>query len=135
MNLLDVQHPHPHEVSPSAVCGPSAGNGALCERAIRWLLPWTHATFPGFRKGILSMLPGFYAWQAVQHWRRGRRRLPAGVAEAMADAIRSRRLAGELIEAELRAYAVAQRAMRRPAAGCCRVDNATGRDRRGSWRR
>lgn len=134
MNLSEIPYEPPPDLSLLRVRAASVGNAALCEQAIRWLMPWTLSTFPGLRKGILSILPGVYTWQAVQHWRRGRRHLPAHVAEAMAEMIGARCRAGQSLEAELRAHAAAQRALPRPVTGCCRIE-AAGWNRRGYWRR
>jgi hypothetical protein len=119
---------------PSAVPPALTAHTGLFDRALCWSWPWTRRGYPGLRRGLLASLPGSYTWPAVRHWRTGRTPIPAAVADAMAAQVEARCEAGLALVAELRAHAAAQRAMSRPARGCCQVDASTGRDRRGNWR-
>ena len=111
------------------------GNMALCDHALRWLFPWTRRSYPGFRKGVLSALPRSYTWQAVQHWRRGRRLMGADVADALADQIEALCVDGRDIIAGLRSHAAAERTKPKRLVGCCAPDPVTGWDRRGHYPR
>lgn len=115
--------------------GDDAENGLLdsvIEKAGRWLFPWhtayqSAAVYPGYRRGILGLLRGAVSWGAWQHWRSGRRAMPAWARDIIADAIETRARSGLAIVAELRALpAPAER-----VAGFAVVDAATGTDRRG----
>ena len=107
---------------------------SLCSRALVWLCPWQSANFPGFRRAILGHIPRAVTWDGIQHWRKGRRVLPADVAEALAAAIEARCAVGRGLVGELRDHAAARRAQPRLLRGCCAV-REDGRDRRGNWRR
>ena len=74
-------------------------------------------------------------WGAVAGWISGRRKLPAWAAEMIAEHIASRCASGLHLAAELRAYAEALEAAPRQLRGCCAVDESTGRDKRGNWKR
>ena len=113
---------------------PNAGNVALCERAIRWLFPWTQRSYPGFRKGALSVLPRAYTWQVVQHWQKNNREMPAPVAHAIAVRMETTALEGLEIATELRAHTDGQDARPKRMVGCCAIPE-DGLDRRGRWRR
>jgi hypothetical protein len=77
----------------------------LCARAIRWCVPWTRVDYPGFERGGLALMPRVVTWAAVQHWRSGRRPLPADVALALASFIGARCDSGRALAAELQLYA------------------------------
>jgi hypothetical protein len=112
----------------------SEGNVALRERAFRWFSPWTQRSNLGFRNRVLSVLPCPYTWQAVQHWRKGSREMPARAARAIANYIEATVLEGLAIATELRAHADQQDARPKRMEGCCAI-RKDGCDRRGSWRR
>ena len=103
------------------------------ERAVLWLCPWSKITFPGKRRFILSLLPRTVTWDSGAHWRRGG--LPADIADALADAIESRAKIGAELASELRQHAAAMRARPPQRYGWARVDESTGRDKRGNWKR
>ena len=108
---------------------------ALYRRAADWLCPWNGRTFPGFRRFVLGLLPRPVTWSATQHWDHGRITLPPDIADALADAIAQRRRAGQQLEEELRQHAAAIRARPPQRYGWARVDESTGRDKRGNWKR
>jgi hypothetical protein len=102
-------------------------------RARNWFFPWYQLVYPGCNAGFLSLLPRPYAWQAVQHWMKGRRAMPADVARSLAEAVRTRVEIGLTLAADLEAYADRQASEQRPT-GFCSV-GADGKDKRGHWRR
>lgn len=129
-----VDRDHAISGAPSLLSVPSGSNAALCKLALCWLAPWSRSEYPGLRKVTLALLPRPYTWQAVQHWRTGRRELPADVAEALARQIEARALAGLALVTDLRSHAKWQDARPKRMVGCC-VVREDGRDRRGNWRR
>ena len=127
------RHALPNDVSLVLAIPPD--NKPLHRRAADWLCPWTAETFPGFRKFILGLFPRPMTWTATQHWASGRTPLPPDIADALADAIAQRRRAGQQLEEELRQHAAAIRARPPQRYGWARVDESTGRDKRGNWKR
>ena len=99
-------------------------------------MPFTHFTFPGRIKGILRTLPRAYHWQAVHDWHKGRVLLPAAVARSWADQIEADLREAAALATELRAHARWQdteRELRR--SGFLRVNEKTGQNKAGHWRR
>jgi hypothetical protein len=83
---------------------PSNNNATLAGAAIAHICPFTKLDFPGLRRGILALLGRSISWQATQHWRSGRTRLPPWAAERFATEIERRCREGEAIASELREY-------------------------------
>jgi hypothetical protein len=103
------------------------------ELAVRYLCAWKDKRhYPGLHRIILATLPRKYTWQAVQHWRAGRRRLPVAVAEAWIALLQSRIAAAQSLVAALQAH-IDETPPPQPK-GFMRVDES-GRDKRGHWRR
>src|SRR5271155_4370404 len=82
------------------------GNRPLSHRALRWLLPWTIADYPGFERGSLATLSGLYALETLRAWWKGACPMPAVAALMLADAMDARIKAGRALVLELRAYAL-----------------------------
>ena len=75
--------------------------GTLIDRAIRWLLPWEAAEYPGIARGAAQILP-FLSPGTIRSVRRGKRRLMPYVASHLADMIEADCLRGMAVVAELR---------------------------------
>jgi hypothetical protein len=100
-----------------------------------WIAPWSRWDYPGRRRLVQALLPRAVTWGAVQHWYRGRRPLPADIATAWAQHIRSRCRRGNELADWLDDYAAASSGrLKRMTAGAA-VVREDGRDRRGNWRR
>ena len=56
------------------------------------LWPWSAASYPGIRAGLLATLCGRAAWQSIIDWRYGRRRAPQWAVTMLTQAI-DRRIA------------------------------------------
>jgi hypothetical protein len=122
---------------------PSA-NRALPERhakygiagtALDWCAQWSKPAYPGRRKLFLELLPRAVTWGAVRHWLFGRVPLPPDVAASLEAHIRARcaeglAIADALADCQTRAASVIKR-----KAGAFTVDETTGRDKRGYWKR
>ena len=69
---------------------PLTGRDTLCERAVRWILPWTVRNYPGVHRGMVQLLGMHVTYSAIKGWRMGRRPLPGWAADTMATTIRAR---------------------------------------------
>lgn len=105
---------------------------SLYERVAQWSYPWTRRSYPGFRRGLMSLIGRPVTWGAIAHWRAGRRRLPVDVALAHAEAIEARCHSGLAIAAELRDYIASEGKIIRRRDGICNVGfDAAGNARSG----
>jgi hypothetical protein len=84
-----------------AFAPPSLGRDTLCERAARWILPWTVRNYPGLRRGLVELMGTHVTYSAIKGYRTGRRPLPRWVADWMAATIRARCSKGMALAAEL----------------------------------
>ena len=82
--------------------------GTVFERASVWVFPWTRRGYPGFQRGVLSILGRIVTWGAANHWRSGRRRLPVDIAASLVEHIEARSLSGLALVSELRNYIAAE---------------------------
>jgi hypothetical protein len=80
---------------------PLTGRETVCERAARWILPWTVRNYPGVRRGLVELMGMHVTYSAIKGWRTGRRPLPRWAAETMATTIRARCRKGLELAAEL----------------------------------
>jgi len=97
-----------------------------CDKATRWLLPWSRDSYPGVEVAVREIGAGRIAWATFKAWRGGTRTMPEWFATLLADMIETRCRAGLAIVQELRDYRVP---VRKP--GGAMVVQADGRDRRG----
>jgi hypothetical protein len=73
----------------------------LCERAVRWILPWTVRNYPGVHRGMVELMGMHVTYSAIKGWRTGRRPMSRWAADTMATAIRARCRKGLELAAEL----------------------------------
>jgi hypothetical protein len=71
-------------------------------QAARWLLPWERRDYPPRKKAMQELLKGRAAKDTVASYLYGKRRIPAWVSTAVADAIEQRIKDGAAIVAQLR---------------------------------
>jgi hypothetical protein len=105
----------------------------LEDRLLDYLCPQRKSRARGYRAAFLALLPRPYTWGAVRHWLKGRARMPANVALALADEMQKQIDEGRILADALHAYAAQQAAEQRVSGFC--VVGADGRDGRGHWRR
>jgi hypothetical protein len=84
---------------------PLTGRDTLCERATRWILPWTLRNYPGVRHGMVELMGMHATYSAIKGWRTGRRPLPHWAAITMATTIRARCRKGLELAEELEEWA------------------------------
>lgn len=75
-----------------------------------WVFPWTRRSYPGFQRGVLSILCRRVTWGAAAHWRAGRRKLPIDIACGLAEHIEARAANGLALAAELRQFIATEEA-------------------------
>jgi hypothetical protein len=115
----------------SLVSDLSRHNPTPVARALHWALPWSRRGYPGFHRGVTEIIEHWVTPTAVQHWRRGRRRMQIKDAVRLQQYVANRVAEGQDILAELDGY-IAMR-LREPKRlhGC--VVQEDGLDRRGRW--
>ena len=105
----------------TAVAPIMSHHGTMFERVARFFFPHTVRNYPGLQRGLLAMVGRPVTWNAVQHWRADRRRLPVDVAEAFRAAALAKIASATSIVAELDAYIAAERKVERRRQGICAV--------------
>jgi len=83
---------------------PEMASQGMFERAFRWALPWSVSSYPGLRRGILSILSNGWTYSAIVHWRHDRARVPTLAATRIRDYIAGRCEQGLALVAELDKY-------------------------------
>ena len=86
---------------------------SLADKAVTWLVPWDHWSFPGFRRGILAILGRSITWASVDNWRTCRKPMAPWAARVFSEAIRTRAMIGLQIADDLDAYAAEREAIPR----------------------
>lgn len=113
-NDFSPQPVPPSEQAPWYHRNPVAANrtrhGSLVERVTLWFFPWTVRGYPGFRKGVFSVLGRKVSWGSVQNWRAGRRPLPLDIAASLVEHIKARTASGQALAAELENYIATEQA-------------------------
>lgn len=94
---------------------------SLAHDAMSRLWPWSDKSYPGMRRGFLSMLSQRRGWSAVRWWLRGRTAMPAWAADDIARVLEDRGRGDLALAAELRSHAAAQRLVVRHNRGFMRV--------------
>ena len=84
---------------------PLTGRDTLCDRAARWILPWTVRNYPGVHRGLVESMGMHVTYSAIKGWRTGRRPLSRWAACAMATTIRARCRKGLELATELEEWA------------------------------
>lgn len=80
-------------------------HATLCERAVRWLLPWERGThYPGLTRGAQALFHQPWSVSSVTQWRSGRRPLSAECARDILGHLEARTRAGLDLCDELRRY-------------------------------
>jgi hypothetical protein len=102
--------------------------------AIAWLLPWSANNYPGYRKGVAELLGNRVTWHAIIKWHR-KGVWPIWAAQRVRDAVADRVARGQAILRELDADIAADQPQTQRNTGFCVVQEDTGKDRRGHWRR
>jgi len=104
----------------------------LFTRAMRWLLPWTMADYPGRQRGIVEALGGRYTLETCRAWLRGNVPMSRVAAGVLADHVEARCKVGMALVEELNAYAAREKArQKRRGVGFRAIDPQTGMDKRG----
>jgi hypothetical protein len=104
-NRKSGPHNHLRRSSRTFAPPPLTGRNTLCERAARWILPWTVRNYPGVRRGLVELMGMHVTYSAIKGWRTGRRPLSRWAADTMASTIRARCRKGLELAAELDEWA------------------------------
>jgi hypothetical protein len=86
----------------SLVSDLSRHNPTPVARALHWALPWSRRGYPGFHRGVTEIIEHWVTPTAVQHWRRGRRRMQIRDAVRLQQYVASRVAEGQEILAGAR---------------------------------